>query len=142
MCSLLLAALFSLASLLLPDSHALFRTLSILSFLLGFAMSIIQGMLYKVIPFLVWFHLFRGGPKATQVGVPNMKEIISETWMWRHLWLHGGTLLSALLSFRWGAAAWVAMAGLLLQGLLLSYSIFGGISVYRRTLVRIEQASE
>jgi len=38
-------------------------------------MSVVQGMLYKIVPFLVWFHLFRGGVKT---GVPNMKKIIPE----------------------------------------------------------------
>lgn len=137
MASLLLAALLSPAAMLWPVAHNYLRTLSILVFLLGFGMSTVQGMLYKVVPFLVWFHLFRGGVKA---GVPNMKEIIPEPWMWRHLCLHGVTLLAALLASWWNAAAWVAIPGLLLQGVLLSYGIFTGISVYRRTLKRIEQA--
>ena len=112
-----------------------------LAFLLGFAMSLIQGMLYKIIPFLVWFHLFRGGAIAIKVGVPNMKEIIPEPWMWRHFWLHGGTLLAALLAPTWNVAAWSVVIGLLLQGMLLSYAVFTGISVYRRIARRIEQAS-
>ena len=61
--------------------------------------------------------------------------------MWRHFWLHGGTLLAALLAPLWDAAARLTMVGLLLQGILLSYAVFTGISVYRRTLGRIEQAS-
>ena len=135
MLSLLCAALFSLASLLAPTSDY-FRTLSVLAFLLGFAMSLIHGMLYKIVPFLVWFHLFRGGVNS---GVPNMKEIIPEEWMWRHLWLHRGTLLAALLAPFWNVAAWLLMLGLLLQGILLSYAVFTGIAVYRRTLGRIEK---
>lgn len=141
MLSLLFAALFSLASLLSPTTGDYLGTLSALAFLLGFAMSLIQGMLYKIIPFLVWFHLFRGGIKAVKAGVPNMKEIIPEPWMWRHLWLHVSTLLAALLAPLWNAAAWLVMLGLLLQGVLLSYAVFTGISVYRRTLKRVEQAS-
>ncbi len=141
MISLLFAALFSLASRLLPNTSDYFRTLSVLAFLLGFAMSLVQGMLYKIIPFLVWFHLFRGGANAIKVGVPNMKEIIPEPWMWRHFWLHGGTLLAALLAPLWNAAAWLVTLGLLLQGVLLGYAVLTGISVYRRTARRIEQAS-
>ena len=140
MFSLLLAAAFSLAALVLPSASEPLRMLSALAFILGFALSLIQGMLYKIVPFLVWFHLFRGGTKAIKVGVPNMKEIIPEQWMWRHLWLHGCTLLAALLASWWDWAAWVTIAGLLLQGVLLSYGVVAGISVYRRTLQRIEQA--
>ena len=135
MLSLLLAALFSLAALLVPTAGDYLRTLSILAFLLGFALSLIQGMLYKIVPFLVWFHLFRGGVKT---GVPNMKAIIPEPWMWRHLWLHSGTLLAALLAPWWVAAAWLVMLGLLLEGILLGYAVFTGIKVYRRVLNRIE----
>ena len=136
MFSLLLAALFSLAALTFQAASDYLRTLSVLAFLLGFALSLMQGMLYKIIPFLVWFHLFRGG---ISTGIPNMKNIIPEPWMWRHLWLHGGTLLAALLAPWWNAAAWLVMLGLLLQGALLGYGVFTGIAVYRRTFRKIEQ---
>ena len=136
MLSLLLAALFSLAALILPTAGDPLRALSALAFLLGFALSLIQGMLYKIVPFLVWFHLFRGG---ITTGIPNMKNIIPEPWMWWHLWLHCGTLLAALLAPWWNVAAWLVMLGLLLQGALLGYGVFTGIEVYRHTLRKIEQ---
>ena len=138
MLSLLLAALFYLASLLLPAVALQFRLMSAIAFIAGFAMSLIQGMLYKIIPFLVWFHLFRGGINAVKAGIPNMKEVIPDRLMWWHLWLHGGTLLVALLGPWLSAAAWLTALGLLLQGMLLSYAVFTGIVVYRRTLRRIE----
>ncbi len=128
MFSLLCSGLLSMMSLLMPAT-GLFRMLAALVFLLGFAMSLIHGMLYKIIPFLVWFHLFRGGANT---GVPNMKEIIPEVWMWRHLTLHCATLLAALLQPLWNAAGWLVIPGLLLQGILLGYAVFTGISVYRR----------
>lgn len=138
MSSLLLSALFSLAAQIFSANFDQLRTLSALSFLLGFALSMIQGMLYKVVPFLVWFHLFRGGIKAVKVGVPNMKEIIPEHLIWRHFWLQCGTLPAALAAPWWKIAAYLTMTGLLLQGLLLGYAVYTGIAVYRRTLKRIE----
>lgn len=135
MMSLLCAALLYFASLFFPANERL-GTLYAELFLLGFAMSLMHGMLYKIVPFLVWFHLFRGGVKR---GVPNMKEIIPETWMWRHLWLHRGTLLAALFAPWWYAAAWLVAVGLLLQGMLLGYALLMAIAVYRRTLERIEE---
>ncbi|HUW26892.1 MAG TPA: hypothetical protein VMW07_10265 [Gallionella sp.] len=138
--SLLLAAAFSLAALLAPALGDDLRTLSALAFLLGFTLSLMQGMLYKIIPFLVWFHLFRGGAKAISVGIPNMKEIIQEPWIWRHFYLHVITLLAALLAPWWNAAAWLVALGLLLQGILLGYATFTGVVVYRRTLQRIKKA--
>lgn len=138
MASLLLAAIFSLASHFSPATHDVFRMLSGLAFLAGFAMSLAQGMLYKIIPFLVWFHLFRGGINAVKAGIPNMKEIIQERWMWLHLRIHVVTLLAALLAPFQDIAAWIVVVGLLAQGILLSYAAFTGISVYRNTLSRIE----
>ena len=134
MMALLCAALLSLATLSFPVIDHL-GTLSSMLFLLGFAMSVIHGMLYKIVPFLVWFHLFRGGVKR---GVPNMKEIIPETWMWRHLWIHRGTLLAALFAPWWNPAAWLVALGLLLQGMLLGYALLTAIAVYRHTLERID----
>jgi len=134
MMALLCAALLSMASLSFPDIDHL-GTLSAMLFLLGFAMSVIHGMLYKIVPFLVWFHLFRGGVRR---GVPNMKEIIPETWMWRHLWLHRSTLLAALFAPWWNAAAWLVALSLLLQGILLGYAHLIAIAVYLRTLERID----
>ena len=135
MIALLCTALLATATPLFRASEHL-EILTVVVFLLGFAMSVMHGMLYKIIPFLVWFHLFRGGIKA---GIPNMKEIIPERWMWRHLWLHRGTLLAALCAPWWGAAARLLALGLLLQGALLAYALFTAISVYRRTLARLEQ---
>lgn len=100
MMALLCTALFALATLIFPAIDYL-ATLSAVLFLLGFAMSLMHGMMYKIVSFLVWFHLFRGGVKS---GVPNMKEIIPETWMWRHLWLHRSTLIAALFAPWWNAA--------------------------------------
>ncbi len=135
MAALLCAALFALATLFLPVIDR-FATLTVVVFLLGFAMSLMHGMLYKIIPFLVWFHLFRGGVKK---GVPNMKEVIPEPWMWRHLWLHRCTLLAALFAPWWHAAAELVALGLLLQGALLGYALLAAVSVYRRTLERLEK---
>jgi len=135
MMALLCAAMLELATLFFPDIDR-FVALSAVLFIFGFAMSVINGMLYKIVPFLVWFHLFRGGVKR---GVPNMKEIIPERWMWRHLWLHRGTLLAALFAPWWYAAAWLVSLGLLLQGMLLGYALTTSISVYRQTLRRLEE---
>lgn len=125
------AALFWLASLFSPHPETMWM-LSLATFMLGFALSVIHGMLYKIIPFLVWFHLFRGGLKK---GVPNMKEIIPEGWMWWHLRLHCATLLAALLAVFWNPLP-LALC-LALQSILLGIAMYAGIAVYRRTLERI-----
>ncbi len=135
MVSLLCAAMLSMLAMI-PTIHAYFRSLSIILFICGFAISVIHGMLYKIVPFLVWFHLFRGG--ITQ-NVPNMKEIIPEVWIWRHYWLHIATLLAIVLTTMLMEAIWLVIIGLILQGLLLSFAMYTGIAVYSRTLARIEK---
>ena len=134
MVSLLCAVVIWLAGRFSPHAATL-RMLSAAIFMLGFALSVIHGMLYKIIPFLVWFHLFRGGVKK---GVPNMKEIIPENWMWWLLRLHSATLLAALLAAFWNPLP--LALGLALQGILLSVAMYTGIAVYRRTLKRIVEA--
>ena len=65
--------------------------------IVGFAMSAINGMLYKIIPFLVWFHLTSrrgpGGPAA-----PNVREILSAAATRRQMWLHVCALAALLMA--------------------------------------------
>lgn len=62
-------------------------------FLLGFATSVVIGMLFKILPFLTWFHLrTQTGAPASQI--PNMKQFIPDPLQRRHFWLH---LLSVIL---------------------------------------------
>jgi hypothetical protein len=136
MISLLCVALFALATQTVVNTELL-KILAGLIFLIGFAMSLILGMLYKIVPFLIWFHLFSGGSFHS---IPNMKEIIPEPWVWRHLWLHLATLAAAIMAPFWMIAAQLLMLCLLLQGVLLGYTLFTAIAIYRRTRRRLEQA--
>lgn len=65
-------------------------------FIVGFAMSSVNGMLYKIIPFLIWLHLnsHLQGSGRWQGNVPNMRQIISEHHSNRQFLLH---LLSVVL---------------------------------------------
>lgn len=82
----LIAAPLSIAALalypLLPESRWLFLFGAL--FLLGFCTSIINGMLYKIVAFLVWLHRFSN--LAGKVEVPLLRDIISPRqtlWQWR-----------------------------------------------------------
>ena len=96
-CLLLATVLASLlAALPLPDvwQEALQIELGMI-FLLGFAHSVVSGMLYKIVPFLAWFHL------KTQTGarvgsIPNMKELLPEPLARQHYRLHLTMLLLLL----------------------------------------------
>jgi hypothetical protein len=74
----------------------------------GFAMTTINGMMYKIIPFIIWLHLSvrnknlrDQGERESQVKVPHMRKIIPED---ASLWQFRIHLLSlTLLAF---AALW------------------------------------
>ncbi|MEW6590653.1 MAG: hypothetical protein AB1418_06410 [Pseudomonadota bacterium] len=82
-------------------------------FLGGFAVSVVNGMLYKIVPFLAWFHL-QAQLQARAGSIPTMKDMISPRAMRGQFRLH---LAACLLLV--GALAWpplvmpggVAMAG-------------------------------
>ena len=46
------------------------------SFLIGFACSVSNGMLYKIVPFLIWLHRF--SPLVGKIKTPAMKDIIAD----------------------------------------------------------------
>jgi hypothetical protein len=87
-------------------------------------------MLYKIVPFLAWFHLQAQKPGQT-MSIPNMKQFIPEKMAQRHLQLHvAGVLLCLpapwLPGFvgRAGAAAMMASGGLLWLNLLRARRLF------------------
>ncbi|MGK5090982.1 hypothetical protein WDW89_03070 [Deltaproteobacteria bacterium TL4] len=63
------------------------------SFIVGFAVSITQGMLYKIVPFLIWFH--RYSSLVGKVRVPFLKDIVSDS-MARKQWYFYLGLLATL----------------------------------------------
>jgi hypothetical protein len=107
----------------------------------GFAMSVINGMLYKIVPFLVWFHLQsrRGahGPK-----VPNVREILPEARTRRQMWLHFAALC-ALLAAVFFPARFTYPAALLFgaSNLWLWLNIVAASRIYRRLDAQIAQAA-
>jgi len=78
--------------------------LSVLSgyvFFAGFVVSIINGMLFKIVPFLIWLNLNKELSKSN-VGIssiPTMNEIISRKKMLLQFYLHLTALIVTLISF-------------------------------------------
>ncbi|MFA7242843.1 MAG: hypothetical protein WC091_22280 [Sulfuricellaceae bacterium] len=98
-------------------------------FIAGFAVSVVNGMLYKIVPFLVWFHL-QSLMVGTAAKVPNMKEILPEKKMRRQMGLHfaaapllaASTLLPPLIYP--AALAFGASMLLLETNLLFAYGVY------------------
>jgi hypothetical protein len=72
--------------------------------LVGTAMSATNGMLYKIVPFLAWFHLQNRQMALGLVGkvkVPNMKELLPDPPARRQYFLHLATLSLIILAIFW-----------------------------------------
>jgi hypothetical protein len=98
MTSLLLAIALWLAAQTVPairDTHSYGLLLGVLM-IVGFAMSVINGMLYKIVPFLVWFHLQSSRGATSNLAVPNVREILPEARSRRQMWLHYAALSTLL----------------------------------------------
>jgi hypothetical protein len=143
MVSLLLAIALWLAAQIVPalgvtQSYGLLLGMLMI---VGFAMSVINGMLYKIVPFLVWFHL-QSRRKANGPKVPNVREILPESRTRRQMWLHFaalGTLLAAVLlpaTFTYPAALLFGASNLWLWLNLVSAS-----RTYRRVNALLRQAT-
>jgi len=77
-------------------------------FALGFVGLVVTGMLYKILPFLVWTH--RYAPRAGKERVPLLKDMLPEG----AARLAGGMLaLGALLAPLFPGASWLYLAGTL-----------------------------
>lgn len=99
----------------------------------GFALSVVNGMLYKIVPFLAWLHLMRASqqPGAKPYRVPNMKTFIPEKRMRRQLHLHHATLAAGTVALLLPAI--LPLAGLLLAAscALLAVNLFTAAHRYR-----------
>jgi len=108
--------------------------------LFGGFMSVMVGMLYKIVPFLIWLHLQNAG--QGRVMAPNMKKMISEPAMHRQLMAHLFSCALLLLTVFWPAwfvysAALALIAG---NGGLL-WNLLAAMRVYREHQLKIDALS-
>jgi hypothetical protein len=105
--------------------------------LCGGFMSVMVGMLYKIVPFLVWLHLQERG--QGRLKAPNMKKVLAETPMDRQVLAHFVALGLLLLAVVW--PQWLTypagLALMLANGWLLK-NLLSAMTVYRRHLAQIE----
>lgn len=104
--------------------------------LFGGFIPVICGMLYKIMPFLIWLDLQNRG--RGRVIPPNMKRLLPEAGMMRHLRGHAAALVALLAAPL--APDWLApLAGVLvlLAFALLAANLLGGLYRYRHECRRI-----
>lgn len=105
----------------------------------GVFLSVISGMLYKIMPFLNWLHLQQAG--ATAVPVPNMQQMIPQRAMRIQMLLHFAALVLLLAAVLW--PAWALPAGLTFSAscLWLEWNLAGAVRVYARCQASIHAAT-
>ncbi|HSJ80431.1 MAG TPA: hypothetical protein VK910_04375 [Thiobacillus sp.] len=128
MASLLACVAVWLAAQLRPawaDSDAYPLLLGVL-FLGGFAVSVVNGMLYKIVPFLAWFHL-QAQLQAKAGSIPTMKEMIAERRMRGQFRLHLAACVLLAGAVLWPQLAIAAGSVLALSALLLWVNLLSAV---------------
>ena len=122
-----------------PASFAI--SLLVILLILGFVYSVINGMLYKIVPFLIWYHLQErmvgSGMKA-----PNVKEVIADRAASKQIFLHLAGLILLLAAAIWPTL--FARAAAVVFGLssaALAWNLYQAMRVYRRGLVALDAHS-
>jgi len=102
MLSLLLASIGWAACAYLDDTPAPLAVFLGVVVIGGALMSVISGMLYKILPFLAWFHL----QAQTGMGrhVPNMRQYLGEGLQRRQYWLHLASVCLLACAALWPSA--------------------------------------
>jgi hypothetical protein len=100
--------------------------------LLGAFMSVISGMLYKVVPFINWLHLQRLTQELAGFGSmpPNMRLMIPEAHAQRQMLMHFVALLMILLAVWWPALVQLAGLMLMVSSAWLGINLLGGVRRY------------
>ncbi|HPW29969.1 MAG TPA: permease [Rhodoferax sp.] len=105
--------------------------------LVGSFMSVIQAMLYKIVPFMVWLHLQERA--QGRLMAPNVKKVLAEKPMRGHTWAHFlavGLLLLAVVWPQW--LVYPAGLALVMSNGWLLRNLWAAVAVYRSHLARIE----
>jgi hypothetical protein len=98
--------------------------------LVGGFMSVISGMLYKIVPFLVWLHLQNRG--KGKVMAPNMKMVLAESRMARHFYAHLASCgLLAAAPFWPTVLSRLAGLTMIAASALLAANLLSAVAVYR-----------
>lgn len=81
---------------------------AVVMFVGGGILSVIFAMVYKIVPFLIWFHLQNRQMMLLQPGkqlakIPTMNAIMPSVLVWRQLWLHVFSMILVAGAFFWSA---------------------------------------
>ena len=94
----------------------------------GFILSIMMGMLYKIVPFLVWFHLNAMG----YMTIPTMNEMINKTLSKLQFILFIASLIGFIFAFYIPVLLQVSALSFIASMMILQYNVIAPILIYRK----------
>ncbi len=95
----------------------------------GFILSIIIGMLYKIVPFLVWFHLNGMG----YMSIPTINEMINKKVAQVQFVLFIASLIGFIFSFYMPNLLEVSAISFIISMVLLEYNVISPVLIYIKT---------
>ena len=94
----------------------------------GFILSIMIGMLYKIIPFLVWFHLNSMG----YMTIPTMNEMINKNLARAQFVLFIASLIGFILTFYIPVLLSISAVSFIVSMVILQYNVIAPVLIYRK----------
>ena len=95
-------------------------------FAFGFLYSLLQGMVYKIIPFLSWFHLTSKG----YFKLPTIREFINERYIKIHFFVHLISIVFFILSYFENSLIYVASILFLISNILFFINCLNAVKKY------------
>lgn len=122
---------FSLSSLILAMIIWLFNLFEsnyilVIIFAFGFLYSLLQGMVYKIIPFLSWFHLSSKG----YFKLPTIREFIDEKYIKIHFFVHLISIVFFISSYFENSLIYVASILFLISNILFFINCLSAVKKY------------
>lgn len=137
MIGLLLSFILGLAGMLWSDlSHTPRYPLQLgIVVIAGFVLPVIQGMLYKIVPFLIWLHLHNQQLNILTplqlVKIPHMKQIIPDRWARYQLRVYFVSLILLIMVALYPSQLIYGVGmSLMLAFMLLTYNLYRALWLY------------
>lgn len=99
-------------------------------FAFGFLYSLLQGMVYKIIPFLAWFHLSSKG----YFKLPTIREFIEENKIKYHFFIHLFSIVFFILSYFINVFIYLAAILFIVSNILFFINCLNGIKKYAQII--------
>jgi len=147
MVSLLAAVFIWIAALIFPalNQNPVYPLLLGVLVIHGFLISAVNGMLYKILPFLTWLHLSIKVTehKLSRRLIPNIRKLLPDDRAHIQFWMHFVMLL-LMVTATWQPNWFLLLAGTLFaaSNLLLWLNLVAVLKIYKETERKITEAAK